>query len=394
MLSIDKLHCTGCGACVQKCPKACISFVKDELGAIMPQIDTATCIDCGLCNKVCPIEQQAPKHENQAVFAAVNTDKSVLQNSTSGGFFTALAEYVLTQNGVVYGCAFEDDFKARHIRIEAVTDIEKLRGSKYVQSDTGDTFKQAENDLKQGRSVLYTGTPCQIAGLKSFLMRDYPNLITVDIVCHGVGSQAFFDKYMDFMKRRHGIVKELHFRNKEFAGWSCGGVVVVVSSNGQKGAKRLPYYDYNNYYYYYFLQGDIYRESCYTCKYANTNRPGDFTMGDFWGVESYKLDLDTLGGCSLVIASTEKAKQLMPLLAEKLETAEVTMEQATKANGQLVHPSNVSAAREKLIADFETMDGAQMNAKFRSQNRRKTLKLHLKALVPFKVKRILRKMRR
>lgn len=191
MLRIDELHCTGCGACVQSCPKGCIVFEERELGIRIPVIDPASCVDCHACEKVCPIEVPTGKRAEQRVVAAVNRNREVLRSSTSGGFFTVLAEHVLNGGGVVYGCAFQDDFQARHIRVTQVAELEKLRGSKYLQSDTCDTFREAKKDLLAGETVLYTSTPCQIAGLRAFLGREYENLICVDLVCHGVGSQAF-----------------------------------------------------------------------------------------------------------------------------------------------------------------------------------------------------------
>lgn len=391
MLEIDKLHCTGCGACVQACPKQCISYTETELGHLIPQIDTEFCINCGLCEKVCPITEEQEIPENQKVYAAVNKDAEVLKASTSGGFFTALAEYVLNEKGVVYGCSFEDDFKANHIRVTQRDELGKLRGSKYLQSSTEKTFREAQNDLKSGTLVLYTGTPCQIAGLKAFLRKSYDNLITVDLVCHGVGSQAYFDRYMEYLKDKKGPIKDLHFRDKEFAGWSCGGVLVLDKSTGTGKSVHRPYYDYNNYYYYYFLNSDIYRDSCYTCKYANINRVADFTMGDFWGVEKYNVPLETTNGCSLVIANTNKAQQVMKKLSGALNTAQVTMEQATRANAQLMHPSAKSNIRDELANQFETMSAHKINEAFKNKNKTKILKLRLKAMVPYKVKVYLRK---
>lgn len=393
MLTIDKLHCTGCGACVQICPKQCISFVKTDLGHLIPQIDPTNCIQCGLCEKACTIDTEQPPREQQKVYAAVNKNSQVLQASTSGGFFTALADYVLDRAGVVYGCAFEDSFQARHVRVEEKKDLARLRGSKYLQSSTGNTFKEVQRDLRAGRLVLYTGTPCQIAGLKGFLRKPAENLLTVDIVCHGVGSQAYFDRYMQYLIAKKGPIKDLHFRDKEFAGWSCGGVVILDGGKSKREDVHLPYYDYNNYYYYYFLNSDIYRDSCYTCKYANTNRPGDFTMGDFWGVESYDLPLDTQNGCSLVIANNEKAQSIISELTGMLDMAQVSMEQATKANAQLVHPSEQSSARQELVQQFEKMDALQIHRAFKKQNKKRILKLHVKALIPYQIKAIIRKYR-
>ena len=391
MLEIDMAHCTGCGACVQKCPKRCISLGTKELGHVFPIIDKKNCIDCNLCEKVCPINQPIQKPEKQGFFAIVSRDIDVLMHSTSGGFFTVAAKYVLNKGGLVYGCSFENHFRARHIRIDDENELWKLRGSKYIQSDTNNTFHEAEKDLKSGRYVLFTGTPCQIAGLYAFLGRPYENLLTVDIVCHGVGSQAFFDKYMNDFENHYGSVKELHFRDKEQAGWSCGGSFSVM----KKGKTvRQSYYDYNNYYYYYFLHGDIYRQSCYSCKYANTNRPGDFTMGDFWGVEKYDLPISSSKGCSLVIANTSRAQELLKVLENQIDIAAVTMEQAIKANGQLSHPTAESPEREALIHQFASLSGGEIRRLFRKNHKQAIFKLWIKAMIPFSVRQKLRKIMR
>lgn len=279
MLTVDFEKCTGCGACVQRCPKQCISWVQREFGFRYPQIDKEACINCGLCEKVCPIDKMVEAPVAQKAYAAVHRNSEVLAKSTSGGAFTAIADVIFAQGGIIYGAAMMDDMQVKHIRASSKDEIELLRSSKYLQSDTGTTYQMAEHDLKQGKEVLYSGTPCQIDGLNNFLGKDYENLYTIDIVCHGVGSQAYFDKYMDFARERYGKIKALRFRSKEYAGWSCGGVVVVVDSSDC--LKQIPYWDFDNYYYSYFLSGDIYRKSCYTCKYANTKRVGDFSLGDY-----------------------------------------------------------------------------------------------------------------
>lgn len=287
MLTIDYEKCTGCGACVQRCPKQCISWTTKEFGFRYPKIDKDTCINCSLCEKVCPIDKALTVPLEQKAYAAVHKDSEVLAKSTSGGAFTALADAIFAHKGVVYGAAMMDGMQVKHIRAEDKSSFEDLRSSKYLQSDTGTTYQCVERDLKQGKAVLYSGTPCQIDGLKYFLGKNYENLYTVDIVCHGVGSQAYFDKYMDFAKERYGKIKALRFRSKEYAGWSCGGGVVVVDSSDC--LKKIPYRDFDNYYYAYFLSGDIYRKCCYSCKYANTKRVGDFSLGDYWGIEALNL---------------------------------------------------------------------------------------------------------
>lgn len=206
-----------------------------EFGFRYPQIDKDACVNCGLCEKVCPIDKVIEVPAEQKAYAAVHKDAEVLAKSTSGGAFTAIADAVFAQGGVVYGAAMQDDMQVKHIRTTGKDDFEGLRSSKYLQSDTGTTYQMVEQDLKQEKTVLYSGTPCQIDGLKNYLGKDYENLYTVDIVCHGVGSQAYFDKYMDFARERYGKIKALRFRSKEYAGWSC--IVVVDTSNCLKKSR-------------------------------------------------------------------------------------------------------------------------------------------------------------
>ena len=391
MLKVDYEHCTGCGACVQHCPKQCISWKAGEFGFQYPIIDEKTCINCHLCEKVCPIDKELRKPEDQKVYAVVNSDKETLLHSTSGGAFSAIAETVLSDGGVVYGCSMEGGFQVKHIRITDAKALTRLRGSKYVQSNTGDTFSQAEKDLKAGLKVLYSGTPCQIAGLQNFLGKEYHNLLTVDIVCHGVGSQAYFDKFMDDLRRRYGNIQEVRFRDKKYVGWSCGGVVVSLSSNKEK--TEHPFYNHENYYYSYFLSGDIYRKSCYSCKYANSQRQGDITLGDFWGVEALKLPIDSYNGCSLMIVNTEKGRTAVQTLIN-VRKVEATVEEAVRHNDQLNHPSKLTAIRQQRIEDYEKMNGTQIQKKYLETNKKGVIKGKIKTFVPYSVKSWVRSIKR
>lgn len=391
MLTVDYEKCTGCGACVQRCPKRCISWTQREFGFRYPQIDKDACVNCGLCEKVCPTDKALEVPVEQKVYAAVHKDTEVLAKSTSGGAFTAIADAIFAQGGIVYGAAMLDDMQVKHIRTTGKDDFEGLRSSKYLQSDTGTTYQMVEQDLKQGKFVLYSGTPCQIDGLKNFLGKDYETLYTVDIVCHGVGSQAYFDKYMDFARERYGKIKALRFRSKEYAGWSCGGVVVVVDSSDC--LKKIPYRDFDNYYYSYFLSGDIYRKSCYSCKYANTNRVGDFTLGDYWGVEALNLPLQTENGCSLLLVNNQHAMQLLDEI-ESLDRVETTVEQAAHCNKQLNAPSKLMDSRQNRIGGYESMSGQQIQKEYLKNHRKTVVKGQLKALMPYKLKLLIRSARK
>ena len=391
MLTVDFEKCTGCGACVQRCPKQCISWVQREFGFRYPQIDEESCVNCGLCEKVCPIDKALEAPAAQKAYAAVHKDAEVLAKSTSGGAFTAIAEATFAQGGIVYGAAMLDDMQVKHIRTSGKNDFEGLRSSKYLQSDTGTTYQMVEQDLKQGKIVLYSGTPCQIDGLKNYLGKDYENLFTADIVCHGVGSQAYFDKYMDFCREKYGQIKALRFRSKEFAGWSCGGGVVVVASS--HCLIKIPYRDFDNYYYAYFLSGDIYRKPCYTCKYANTKRVGDFSLGDYWGVEALNLSLRTQNGCSLLLVNNQHAMRLLDEI-ESLDREETTIEQAARCNKQLNEPSKLPDSREKRKKEFESLSAEDIQRIYLKTHRKTVVKGQLKALMPYRLKLFIRGQRK
>lgn len=391
MFAINYENCTGCGACVQRCPKQCISWATKEFDFRYPRVDEATCINCGLCEKVCPIDKELKVPTAQKAYAAVHKDSSVLEKSTSGGAFTALADTIFSQGGVVYGAAMLNDMQVKHIRTENRTAFAELRSSKYLQSDTGTTYQMVEQDLKQGKVVLYSGTPCQIDGLKCFLRKEYENLYTADIVCHGVGSQAYFDRYMEFAKERYGKIKALRFQSKEYAGWSCGGGVVVVGTSNSE--KKIPYRDFDNYYYSYFLSGDIYRKCCYSCKYANTKRVGDFSLGDYWGVEALNLPLQTENGCSLLLVNNERAKKLLETVVD-LDKVETTIEQAAHCNKQLNEPSRLPESRQKRIEEYVSMNGQQIQKMYLKTHRKTVVKGKMKALMPYKLKLLIRSKRK
>lgn len=384
MLTVDYEHCTGCEACAQRCPKHCISMVPGEFDFIYPEIDLEVCIDCHLCEKACPIERSVSKPKNQQAYAGVHKNNEILKASTSGGAFTALADFVLRNNGVVYGVQM-DEFVVHHVRVEAVADIPQLRGSKYLQSRIGTAFQEAEADLKNGRQVLFTGTPCQIDGLKHFLGRDYDKLITVDIVCHGVGSQKYFDKFVETLKVKAPNAKEIKFRSKKYTGWSCSSGATVMENGSEK-----PFYYHENYYYQFFLQGDIYRKSCYSCKYANLDRPGDITLGDFWGVEKLKLPLNTYNGCSLVIVNTEKGNRVIEQIDE-LSIEVVNMDDAIKRNEQLMHPSELRAKREQRLNDYQTKTGMEIEKLYFQNDKKSVLKGKIKKMIPYHIKVLIRR---
>ena len=295
----DKNNCCGCGACANRCPHKCISMSYDKDGFIHPEIDTKNCIDCGLCKKVCPVNNKSGKaKEPLDIIAAFNKDDKVRQSSSSGGLFTLFAEWIIDSKGIVFGAAYNEKWEVSHISIEKKEDISKLRGSKYVQSFIGDTYSQAEKELKKGRLVLFTGTPCQIAGLHSFLGRHYNNLILIDVLCHGVPSSRVFQLYI----REKSNKKDIYY----------------INMRSKKEGWKNYHFDINEYSVIYkndtymeaFLRNLILRPSCYKCLFKNGKSYSDISLGDFWGVKEYHKQIDDDKGLSLVLINTERGKQL------------------------------------------------------------------------------------
>lgn len=390
MIELNCEKCTACGACIQKCPKNCIELKSDDNGFLYPRVNTTECIDCGLCDKVCPIGKLSNETKTPMAYACASTEDSMLIQATSGGVFGAIAIYVLGKGGVVYGCAYTEHLQATHIRIDNKESLSVLFGSKYVQSNTCGTYKECEEDLKAGKQVLYSGTPCQIAGLKNYLQKDYTNLLTVDLVCHGVAPQAYFDKYIELLEKEEGAVcTNYNFRSKRNAGWSVAGTASFKTDNGKVFDKKQYYF--SNYYYYYYLACSIYRESCYSCEYASLNRVGDFTLGDFWGAEGLNIPFNVEKGCSLVLLNSEKAALLFEKL--NLQKHEVPLDTAIKYNKQLSESSHARYDRNELLREYREEQAATIQEFFKKKNKKQILIGKMKYIIPKGLKRVLLKIR-
>lgn len=383
MLEVNYKKCTGCGACVQKCPQKCITLTTNVEGFLYPKINEEECCNCGICQKVCIIDQNVETNEIGTTYAAKAIQKTDCLKATSGGVFGALAEYVINKGGIVFGCTMDDSHIVKHIGIEQINRLDEIKGSKYIQSNTINTFTECRNELNTGRLVMYSGTPCQIASLKSFLGKEYQNLVTVDLICHGVPSQAYFNKYFDWLEKDNkATVRNLDFRSKKTEGWSLAGSYEI-----EKGSsiQRKPLYYFEHYYYFYFLEGSIYRESCYSCQFASMHRPGDFTLGDLWGAEGLELKVDIQDGCSLVIANNERAKSLLTKL--KIDYEEVELNDALKYNAQLNTPSVLPNSRSERLREYENNSADEINRIFIKSNFKKILISKVKYLLPYKIRR-------
>lgn len=300
----NKNECCGCGACKHVCPQTAIEMKSDGEGFLYPFIHKNLCVDCGLCEKVCGFKNRTEKNgEPLGCYAAINKDKGVLEKSTSGGAFGALASYVLEQDGIVFGCHMDEEFNVGHIHISGINELWKIQGSKYVQSNLKNTFAEVEENLLKGRLVLYSGTPCQIDGLRHFLGKEHSRLITVDLICHGVPSNLFFKRYIQWFENKYSVkIINYKFRFKSKNMMECVGKI-EYEKNGKIITKVLNFSE-KYYFYYFFMTGKISRDCCYSCPYSNTSRPADFTIGDYWGVEDFHPEINTENGVSAVLVNT------------------------------------------------------------------------------------------
>lgn len=322
MINIKKKSlCCGCGACAQVCPKQCIMMAEDNEGFLYPQVDKLKCIDCGLCDRVCPEMAAVEARKPLGVFAAKHQNEEIRKSSSSGGIFTLLAEKVLAEKGVVFGARFSEGWAVVHDYVETIEKLDSFRGSKYLQSVIGGNYKKAEQFLKEGRKVLFSGTPCQIAGLKKYLRKEYENLLTVDFVCHGVPSPKVWKIYLqdtvekiapqgDSRKntvsttsKNRLVLIGVDFRGKS-TGWKKYSFTLHLAEANAEGEKNTvshshPYY--KNPFMQSFLADLILRPSCYECPSKAGRSGSDITIGDFWGIERLKPEIDDDRGLSLVL---------------------------------------------------------------------------------------------
>lgn len=326
----QKQLCCGCEACVQVCPKQCITLKEDREGFLYPLVNASICVDCGLCEKTCPVINQGTPHEPISVYAAVNPDEEIRRQSSSGGIFTLLAETVIADNGVVFGARFDKHWNVVHDYTETLEGLAAFRGSKYVQSRIGNAYSQTEQFLKAGRKVMFTGTPCQVNGLKQFLRKEYANLLAVDFVCHGVPGPKVWRKYLDeevarlcdknsvsshhisSFPDRDTLVKSISFRNKAL-GWKKYSFVLTLSKASTAGEQNTVSYSslfYDNTYMQAFLANLSLRPSCYECPAKAGKSGSDITLGDFWGIENIDQSMDDDKGTSLLILNTQKGKEV------------------------------------------------------------------------------------
>ena len=389
----DQSACCNCNACTQICPKDAIFLKEDRDGFVFPHIDQDKCIDCGLCQKVCSYQHIEETNNVKAVYAAKSNDTAQMLHSASGGIFAAVASIFIKQGAIVYGAAIsrrDGEFVISHRGVTSMDELVALQGSKYVQSAIGDCFKEIRAHLIGGRTVLFCGTPCQCAGLKGFLRKDYPNLYIIDVICHGVPNQRMFNDYVNYQFGDLPGITSFAFRDKS-RGWELSA---KITYDGGRKHRFIP--AGTSSFYSLFLSAQNYRINCHSCKYASDHRPGDITIGDYWGIQKQHPELLKNGtfsaknGISCIIVNSERGAKMLAELGDSLTVVASTYDKVAAKNAQLVQPMKEGKYRKDVMRIYEK-DGFEGLTKFYKQKYRKTIIIHsILTRLPFWLKNFLR----
>jgi len=360
MLKItEKKDCTGCHACSNACPQNCISMKSDHEGFWYPVTDDKKCTKCGLCEKVCPIIQKKKIVNMPFAYAAYNKDEKVRLNSSSGGIFTLAAENVIKKGGVVFGACFDNNFNVIHNYTETKKGLIAFMGSKYVQSKIGGTYKEAKEFLKQGRQVLFTGTPCQIGGLKSYLGQVYENLFCIDIICHGVPSPKVWQKYVAYRENTAGVKTcKISFRDKS-KGWKRFSVSFLFRDD----TEYLQTLD-KDLFMQTFLSNICLRPSCYFCNFKTLNRQSDITLGDFWGMQNLLPGMNDDKGISLVFINSNSGRRMFEEIRSLLVCKETNIDSAVSYNSPAIKSVKLNPKREAFLNQIDQIVFNKLVAKY------------------------------
>jgi len=378
-----KKDCMGCHACLNICPQGCISMESDSEGFWYPAVDYNKCIECSLCVKACPVLKKITVNNEPKAYACINNDEKIRLESSSGGIFTLIAEQIIDEDGVVFGAGFDYDFELIHSYVETKEELAKFRGSKYVQSKTGDAYHHVKEFLKQGRKVLFSGTPCQIAGLKSYLGQTYENLFCVDIVCHGVPSPKVFRKYIDYQESSVGSsTRRIAFRQKD-EGWKRYSVSFIFNND----TEYLQTFR-QDLYMRAFLKDVCLRPSCYACEFKSLHRQSDLTLADFWGIQNILPEMDDDKGTSLIFVNSDSGHSILDKIKDKIIYKEVDINQAVKYNSTAIKSASYNSKRDKFFADLDSMPFDQLVNKYCSDRMGVVIKRKGKSLIYRLLKKI------
>lgn len=356
----NKKDCCGCGTCEKACPKRAISMKPDRIGFLFPEIDTDICVECGICENICPVINHCNRENKEhKVFAAYSKDPQTRFEGSSGGMFGILAKNIISQNGKVYGAAFDNDLKLKCTSADTEEALAPLYKSKYLQSDLGDSFYEIERELKLGKKILFVSTPCQVYALKRYLKKDYENLLLVDFVCHGVPSQSFFDECKKFIEEKEQIkVLDFQFRTKKENGATPHYYTITYDKNG-KHHKKVKLYVHSPFYYG-FQKYITLRDSCYDCRFSHSNRCSDITIGDFHGIDKYIKGINRFDGVSTVVLNTEKGENVWETISGNVIYHDIDFETLYN-NGELMRGgTQMPIGREEFIADLEALPFEQV----------------------------------
>ena len=361
----DHNQCSGCTACRNVCPRNAISMVEGEAGFKYPQVNHNSCINCGLCKVVCPVNsKKEDSGKTPLAYAAYNNDEKIRMESSSGGLFTLISSKIIEAGGVVFGAAFNDELFVVHDKAETVEELEKFRSSKYMQSDLGRVYREVKIELDKGRKVLFTGTPCQVEGLVSYLKKDYDNLYLQDLICHGVPSKNVWKKYLEYKSKENGgKVKKVSFRNKENKGWNNYELKLTYDNKEEFSDHSTDWYMRV------FLNDIALRESCYHCNFKKRGRISDITLADFWGINKVMPEMNDEKGTSLLIIHSEKGKELLSKIEDKITLKSVDVYAAIANNKNMIKSVECHESREEFFEDLEKMELNELIEKYNILNK-------------------------
>ena len=399
----DRDRCSLCMACFNVCPRQAVYVECDENGYEAVRIDPEKCIDCGLCRNVCEAGKQVGRSSPRACCAAQASDQKALMRSASGGAFQMMAEAVLGYGGVCYGCTSvwdDQGLHARHLRVDRREDLPRILNSRYIPSMIGEAYRCAGEDLLAGRLVLFSGTPCQIQGLRAYLNREYENLITVDLICHGVASSRLFNDYVRAEEKKQGIrITDFSFRDKSVIwGPNFSYQYYRINDPGKRiKTRRLP--NVASSYLAHYERGNILRENCYACELSGTERVSDFTIGDFWGIDleypqfitKCRPALSLHKGISCILINTEKAEHFVPeLLRPGMILHEVSLQAIAAHNGNLRAASARGAERDRILREYREHGYDAIEREYETAAAKKirlyAVKNRIKAVLPDRVR--------
>lgn len=372
----NETDCCGCKACANTCPRDAISFIKDKDGFEYPAINEEKCIGCNKCAKTCDFQKRDVSGCKPIKgYAARHKDSAVYSDSTSGGVFTALSEFVIDRGGFVYGCVFDEKMMPVHKAVGSLDGLSAMRGSKYAQSDIGFVYRDVKKKLKEDKYVLFTGTPCQIAGLSSYLGNtDTSKLLTADLVCHGVPSREAFKTYLDYLESKyHSKVISFQFRNKLF-GWLRPVISVVFETCTKKW-----WFPTEDVYYSNFIKSNLQRPSCFYCKYSCEYRFGDITIGDFWGFQKADLKMPYKEGVSCCLINNPKAIEVFKSI--NITAEEVNPDLIIQGNVHLRRTSPKGKNRETVLERIRTEGFKTMAKEYKKANSKLFIKAFVKKII-------------